>query len=49
MRIFLLFEQLYQKLPKHFKIKIEYKTPINTLVQSFMKIGPVNQKLPKGG
>ena len=26
-----------------------HKTPKNTLVQNFIKIGPVNQKLPEGG
>ena len=52
-----MFERLDQKLPKrgkvpalkHFKIIIGYKTPKNTLVQIFIKIGPVNQKLPEGG
>ena len=32
-----------------FKIIISLKTPKNTQVQIFMKIEPVNQKLPEGG
>ena len=51
MQIFIKFEQVYQKLPalKHFKIIIRYKTQKNMQVPIFIKIGPVNQKLPEGG